>query len=201
MLETIPLNNKVVLRSLDSISEYILTNQDILKRAGEIPIERKDLDPTSDEYLYQICFQNPKDNYDFAEFQNILDLLKVQDNSLHIKINLLKHYLQLNDVSIAALYPKHSNLSWHTNEGSAGPGILFTYSIDGDGCFRYYDNDKNIIVDLKDTAGWQAKLVYFTNPKTPHKSLWHCARTTNYRISIGYKIPYYHMNEHIKSLV
>lgn len=201
MLETVLLNNKVVLKFLDSISEYILNNQDILRQAQEIPIERGNLDPTSDEYLYQECFKNPKGNYDFAEFQNVLNLQKIQDRDLHIKINLLKHYLQLNDVSIAALYPKNSNLSWHTNEGSAGAGILFSYSIDGDGCFRYYDDDKNMVIDLKDDIGWQAKLINFTNPKSTHKSLWHCARTTNYRLSIGYKIPYYYMNQRIKSLL
>jgi hypothetical protein len=201
MIEIIPLTNKVVLASLESISEYVFNNQHILKKTNDIPIERGELDPTSDEYLYQECFKNPKKDYSFAEFQNVLDLVKLQDDKLHFKINSLKHYLQLNDVSIAALYPKHSTLSWHTNEGSAGAGILFSYSIDGDGCFRYYDNDKNAIVDIKDTSGWQAKMIYFTDPKSMHKSLWHCARTSNYRLSIGYKIPYYYMNDKIKSLV
>jgi hypothetical protein len=201
MIEILPIKNKIVLKSLDSISEYIFNNNDIMKKVENISIERGNLDPTSDEYLYQECFKNPDRDYSFAEFQNVLDLLKSQDDKLHFKINSLKHYLQLNDVSIAALYPKHSTLSWHTNEGSAGAGILFSYSVDGDGCFRYYDNDKNVIVDIKDAKGWQAKIVYYTNPKSIHHSLWHCAKTGNYRLSVGYKIPYYYMNDYIKSLV
>lgn len=184
--ETIKIDNETVLVLLFKISDYILSNKDLLIMADSFSVQDSDIDCVSEQYLHEHCLGK---DIDFAEYENVINLSKVEDRNLEKLINNLKHYLGVNDLSIAALYPKNSKLSWHHNGNAAGDAVLFSYSIDGKGYFRYYDKSTNAVIDVMDDIGWFAKLVSYGDPKLVDTPAWHCAETENYRISIGFKIP------------
>jgi hypothetical protein len=186
--ESIKIDNPVILDLLSKISTYIINNKDLISMADEYQIRDSDTDCVSEKYLYEHCFNNVK-QIDFAEYENAINLSKLDNKEITRLIDNLKHYIGVNDLSIAALYPKKSKLSWHHNGNAAGEAVLFSYSIDGNGFFRYYDKSTESIVDVPDSPGWFCKLVSYNDPNLYGVPAWHCASTENYRISVGFKIP------------
>jgi len=183
------INNKTLKILLSEISEYVLGNTKILQEADQFQLKDANDDCVSEQYLFDHCLNNDYKTINFAEYQNALNLGTMKDPSLDKMVSKLKHYLGVSELGIFAFYPKNSKLSWHHNGNSAGNTILFSYSIDGKGFFRYYDYDTKSIVDMHDKVGWFAKWNTFKDPAITDKVFWHCAQTENYRISIGFGVP------------
>lgn len=87
------------------------------------------------------------------------------------------------DTPVIGYYPPNGFVGWHTNCEAHGYIILFNWSEDGEGFFRYIKDGK--MDTLKDGKGWSCKVGYFGN--TPEDYLWHCARTECRRFSFSYR--------------
>lgn len=89
--------------------------------------------------------------------------------------------------ALLTYYPPGGYVGWHTNADANAYQILFTWS-DGNGFFRYWDNEKKEVVTHKDVKGWQARHYYFGSEKDhPSKLCWHSAYSAGQRITLAYK--------------
>lgn len=186
----IELKNKTVIKLLNEISTYMLTSETLIKAADDFPQTDSELDSVSEKYLFEHCIPSPLTEMDWAEHQNAINLGTYGDETILKMVNSLKHYLGLAKIDGIAFYPKNSKLSWHHNSNTAGHHLLFSYSIDGKGFFRYYDVSTKSIVTVDDPIGWTAKVNYFPDHVLGKDVFWHCVGTDNYRISLGYTIPF-----------
>lgn len=183
------IKNIEVLSTLNFLSNYILNNKIVLDKTNSLPYFT-DQDVTSDDYLFSHCFKNPLQNFDYAEYQNLVKLNEVKlEKEFEVKSKALKHYLGLSQTGGIVLYPKNGYISWHHNGIHAnGHMILFNYSIDGEGFFKYYNNDTKSVVTINDVIGWSVKFNYLPDSYITNDVFWHCVKTSNYRITIIFQI-------------
>lgn len=87
--------------------------------------------------------------------------------------------------ALLSYYPPGGYVGWHTNWDATAYQVLFTYSKNGDGFFRYWDAKKEEIVTIQDKPGWQARWFYFGDE--PETYCWHSAYTAGPRITLAYK--------------
>ena len=87
------------------------------------------------------------------------------------------------DNPVIGYYPPGGFVSWHTNYKAPGWIILFNWSEEGKGYFKYYHKYK--LVTLKDKPGWNARVGRF--PSEPDNLMWHCAKTECRRFSFSYR--------------
>ena len=100
-----------------------------------------------------------------------------------------------NSNSLTSYYPKNGFVGWHTNWNAFGYQLILTWSQEGDGYFRYYDNKKDEIITEMDVKGWQARWYRFGRIDEPEHHCWHCAWTNCPRITLAYKFPYGNASE------
>lgn len=84
-------------------------------------------------------------------------------------------------------YPPGGFVGWHTNWNAHCYQILFTWSKEGDGYFRYWDNEKKEIVHIPDVPGWQCRHYYFGRRDEPDHHCWHAAYAGSDRVTLAYK--------------
>ena len=89
--------------------------------------------------------------------------------------------------ALLTYYPPGGFVGWHTNWDANAYQILFTWSLDGNGYFRYYDKANDEIVTLSDVPGWQCRHFYFGAKEEPEHHCWHTAFTVSERITLAYK--------------
>lgn len=90
--------------------------------------------------------------------------------------------------ALLSYYPPGGYVGWHTNYDANAYQILFTWSENGDGYFRYYDKVKDEIVTIKDVPGWQCRHYYFGAEQEEDLHCWHSAYNgTGDRITLAYK--------------
>lgn len=192
------------------MKEINLDNKEILSTLSDIS---KILEDTN--ALNEMIFYKSQKNYDLINYQGIEDqylyeamkdfkkfgyprstnLLGIEDSSLFRKFiqpktKKLQRRLGAKANSLAVIYPPDGYIGWHHNGNAPGYNVLFTYSIDGEGYFKYYDYEKKEIVKIKDKQGWSAKVGYFPSEEfEPSRVFWHEAETKNYRISVAFIIP------------
>jgi len=98
-------------------------------------------------------------------------------------------YLGARNNAVMMYYPKNGFMGWHHNANAPGYNILMSYSTDGDGYFRYRDPVTKEVVTMPDKKGWTIKVGYYGGWGEDDKIYWHCARTKNPRITLGFIIP------------
>tara|TARA_A100001388_G_scaffold277442_1_gene268649 strand:- start:181 stop:798 length:618 start_codon:yes stop_codon:yes gene_type:complete len=94
------------------------------------------------------------------------------------------------DNPVIGYYPPGGFIGWHTNWAAPGWIILFNWSEEGKGYFKYYYDMK--VVTLKDKPGWNARvgrfpIEYLRGEQKPENLLWHCAKTECRRFSFSYR--------------
>ena len=89
--------------------------------------------------------------------------------------------------AVKMYYPKGGYMGWHNNHNASGYNILFSYTKNGKGWFRYREN--NSLVTMNDSPGWTAKVGYYGHSGEPDKLYWHCARAYEDRLTLGFIIP------------
>ncbi len=93
--------------------------------------------------------------------------------------------------AVKMVYPVGGFMGWHTNENASGLNILFSWSKEGKGHFKYQDPITKEFVVMQDTPGWTCKVGYFGNTKEPDKVVWHCASAkTEERVTLAFIIPH-----------
>ena len=89
--------------------------------------------------------------------------------------------------SLTNYYPPGGFVGWHTNWNANAHQILFTWSRDGNGYFRYYDKSKDEVVTIQDVPGWQCRYYYFGRKDEPDHHCWHAAYAGGERFTLAYK--------------
>lgn len=87
--------------------------------------------------------------------------------------------------ALLSYYPPGGYVGWHTNWDATAYQVLFTWSKNADGFFRYRDPNTGEIITIHDKPGWQARWYYFGDK--PETYCWHCAYTAGPRITLAYK--------------
>lgn len=89
--------------------------------------------------------------------------------------------------ALSQLYPPRGFIDWHNNANATGYNLLFTWSETGDGCFKYWDGKK--VVVMQDAVGWNVKAGYFGD-YADNRLVYHCAHTNCWRITLSYVLGY-----------
>ncbi len=150
----------------------------------------KDSNGWEDEYLYKAF------KYKISDFGYPRSALMISEtnseplyNAVHSFVNKLSRKLGVKSNALSALYPKKGYIGWHHNGNAPGYNILFSYSMDGNGRFKYYDYETGKIVNMEDEPGWNAKVGYYPDErKEPNRVYWHEAETENPRLSIAFVV-------------
>lgn len=96
--------------------------------------------------------------------------------------------------ALLSYYPPGGFVGWHTNYDASAYQVLFTWS-DGNGYFRYRDNETGEIVHIPDVEGWQCRHYYFAPESEPDNLCWHSAYAGGERITLAYKFCGYGIND------
>jgi hypothetical protein len=179
------------------------------------------IDPTSDGFL-KMAMQLAPNVYTRASRFELFDFMRVWDyyesssvakntsdlNDLRIQAqtltNRLKRCVGLDINALSAYYPDNGYIGWHHNGDAWGWNILFTYSQDGNGFFKYRDIDSGEIVTLPDKKGWSCKVGFYPpidNNTSPEQLFWHTARTTKKRYTLAFVFKEVGMWETIRDII
>ena len=189
-MQNIEINNNELLNLLNSFSEWFNT---IDKK--EIKIKgKKDINEyyTSEEYYQSI---NKKDHIGYPEETFGIDLNLTQATPLSFREKIRNIDKDFNSIlgsrncAVKMYYPKNGYMGWHNNNNAHGYNILFSYSKNGNGFFRYKEPKKLTTTTMFDSAGWTAKVGYYGNNDESDKLFWHCARAYEDRLTLGFVIP------------
>lgn len=96
-------------------------------------------------------------------------------------------YLGVHSSALTNYYPPNGFVGWHTNWNANAYQVLFTWSKNGDGQFKYLNNENDEIITIKDKPGWQARAFYFGRKDEPEHHCWHAAHTNCDRFTFAYK--------------
>jgi hypothetical protein len=108
----------------------------------------------------------------------------------------LQTYLGAKMCALKAFYPTNGYIAWHTNWGTPGYNILFTYSRTGNGHWRHIDAAgatsvtprPDRLVHIEDVPGWHCKVGYFGAQAQVEQIVWHAAFTREPRLSVAYLV-------------
>ena len=186
-MNTIQIRNKDLINLLNDYSNWFEgVNRSLIKVRGE----RDDNEYyTSDKYLKKI---DKKNHEGFPEKTHGIDLVFCDSTDNEIRKRIRKIDLDFNSIlgskhcAVKMYYPAGGYMGWHNNHNASGYNILFSYTKNGNGFFRY-KTDKTYT--MHDKPGWTAKVGYYGNNKEPDKLFWHCARAYEDRLTLGFVIP------------
>lgn len=185
---------------LNNIKDVIFSDKELLEKAATLEISESAKYKCSDEYLFSLLNSDKTakelatdEDYMFPGSGNSINLISYNSQKINQEIEKLRNFFKNSRLTLKTFYPSGSGLAWHHNGNKPCPDyrLLFSYSATGEGRFRYYDYEKNKIIDMKDIPEeWTAKTMFF--PKSIYseqiyskKLFWHTAETACNRISIG----------------
>lgn len=90
--------------------------------------------------------------------------------------------------ALTAWYPPGGYISWHNNANAPAYNLIFTWSENGNGEFRYVDPVTKKVVVMKDHAGWQCKAAYFGHYGEPERLFYHSATTDCWRCTVSFTL-------------
>jgi len=189
----------------DEVLEQLVARADKPRDCRQIP----DLHGMSDEYFFKA-----KDEFELKDFAFPSTSHGVGTGDLDRRdsgyffdvsnklVGKIRDYIGAPFNALVMLYPENGFIGWHHNGNAPGYNILFSYSQDGDGDFRYWDREKEEIVMIEDRPGWNVKCGYYPcQRKEPDRVYWHAAQTKKARLSVAFIIDnrdmWMNMIEHI----
>jgi hypothetical protein len=193
-MRPIQLRNESIIKTLGSISDVIYQDDLLNELVSESKEDRSELidkaiHPASDEYFH--CAKNDFSIETFAfprdALMSSINASKTASESIKRYKRKLQRVLGGRNSALTALYPSDGYIGWHHNGNAPGYNILFSYSLDGDGCFKYYDYETKEIKVVQDQVGWNVKVGYYPSENIePENVYWHAAETKNPRLSVAF---------------
>lgn len=197
MMREIYLSNSRLEKILYSITDVVYEPSN-LKSILENTSKKEDnlitdIPSIDDSYLYEAKKQFKVEDYGFPRGACLCPLTESSAYPEKLIIR-LQNTLGAQYKALAVVYPENGFIGWHHNGNAPGYNILFSYSSDGKGYFKYYDYLKDEIVYLHDKPGWNVKCGYYPDQhKEPNRVYWHAASTQSPRLSIAFVIPHREM--------
>jgi hypothetical protein len=223
-MKEVCLKNQRLIKILSGITDDVFQEEN-LKRLSEEAIrkERKDnlitdLHSETDEY-FRRALKYPLKDFGFPRGTLGIGTLSTDGDSSRFFHELVaKKLMRLQNTvgspqnALCMLYPENGYIGWHHNGNAPGYNVLFSYSQDGEGYFKYYDKEKDEVVYMYDKPGWNVKCGYYPSEvNEPKRVYWHAASTKKARLSIAFvinnrdmwvnMIEYITNNEHDKSAI
>ena len=189
-MKNIQINNKELKSLLNNFSDWFNSiDKKEIKLKG-----KKDFNEyhTSEEYFKSI---DKKNHIGFPEVTYGIDLASTDSTPISFREKIRNIDRDFNCIlgskncAVKMYYPKNGYMGWHNNHNAHGYNILFSYSKQGNGFFRYKELKNLKTITMFDSAGWTAKVGYYGNNKEPNKLFWHCARAYEDRLTLGFVIP------------
>jgi len=87
-------------------------------------------------------------------------------------LNELKKLIKYDSYYTAAYWPR-GFIGWHTDSDIKGHCLLWTWTAEGQGFFKYRDPNTDTIIQVDDQPGWSVKAMRLGDQDTDR--LWHCA--------------------------
>jgi hypothetical protein len=87
--------------------------------------------------------------------------------------------------ALCAYYPPGGFIGWHDNRDAPGYTLLFNWSKNGDGFYRFRDPETKKVVTFHDKPGWTCKTGWYG---PGDGATFHCAMTNEPRWSIAFYI-------------
>lgn len=162
---------------------------------------------TGDEYLKYMMDKHDKKMVDgFPEVTHGMNLQHVEStfkvNQHRKRFSKIEQdmvaYMGARNCAVFMYYPTNGYMGWHHNANAHGLNLLLSYTKNGNGWFRYRDPITEEIITMEDKPGWGAKVGYYGKWDEPDKIYWHCARTYEPRLTMGFIIPNNDMWEMMK---
>jgi len=202
-MREILLKNKDIINRLEGFSDIFLK-----LKPENLPIGNRDpyLDPeyaTSEEYMNLIIDKGMKHKGP-PESIKAVDLAMWSHDGHDEPLS--KEWQEfVNDVAfsfpremgiqqnaITGYYPPGGYIGWHDNHDAPGFTLLFNWSQDGNGFYRFRDPITHEVVTIPDKKGWSCKSGYYgvVNDDRGNKQQWtyHCASTNSPRWAIAFYI-------------
>ncbi len=198
-MKEVCLKSQRLTKILSGITEDVFKEEN-LKRLSEEAIRRErkdslitDLHSASDEY-FRKALKYPLKDFGYPRGALGIGTLSTDSESSRFFHDLVaKKLMRLQNTvgspqnALCMLYPDNGYIGWHHNGNAPGYNILFSYSQDGEGYFKYYDKQKDEVVYMYDKPGWNVKCGYYpSETKEPNRAYWHAAETKKARLSIAF---------------
>lgn len=186
----IKINNKKIINLLNDYSTWFTK----LDKSQLIVLGKPDQDDyyTKEDYFKTI---NLEEHEGFPEVSYGVDINMPNSTSLNLRERIRQVDSNFNDIlsakhcAVKMYYPKGGYMGWHNNHNASGYNILFSYTKNGKGYFKYKNPHNLESVTMNDTPGWTAKVGYYGTLKEKDKIYWHCARAYEDRLTLGFVIP------------
>lgn len=193
-MKKIKLNNKSILDILNSMS-IVVYEPTTLDKIFLMVDDRKcsvinEYPGYSDEYLYKAKEQDILlFGYPRAVLATPMNYSETLHDVISKQVGRLQRKLGARDNALSMMYPKNGFIGWHHNGNAPGYNVLFSYSLDGKGRFKFFDYETESIQVIEDEPGWNVKVGYYpSEQKEPNRLYWHEAETENPRLSIAFII-------------
>lgn len=197
-MKEISINNPGIRSLLYNFSDWFY-QQDISAFKKESTKDEPNFDCVSEDYLNRLI-EKDKKHIGFPEEMRGLEL---KDEALtnpeffdfreplREMMFGVTEFVGARNNALTAFYPEDGYIGWHTNWNASGNNLIFTFSENGGGFFKYLDPETKEIVVLPDIKGeWTCKAGYFGNYKEKDKHFWHAAESNgSTRLTFAYVIP------------
>jgi hypothetical protein len=188
-MEQVSIKNPELIEILDKYKNIVIPQKDTIKLVGEP--DQNELH-TSPEYLDEMIAKGDE-FIGFPEASYGQDLIDRNASPFYSDCwdirQELGELLVSPTCAVMMYYPENGFMSWHNNWNCPGYNILLSWSETGNGFFRYKNPTNGNITTMYDSPGWTAKVGYFGEKLEPESIVWHCARTYEPRLTLGYVIP------------
>ena len=196
-MSEVTIRNKALLQTLNKFSVEMLSKQGYNDEKYWTYVERDDIHKgefyCSEEYLKDCLSRDeligPPDRYFAQPISNMVrqDRDMWEDYMQMVKYDFASE-IGAHTSALLSYYPPGGFVGWHTNWDANAYQVLFTWSENGDGYFKYYDKQKDEIVTIQDKPGWQCRHYYFGSKEEQDLHCWHSAYNgTGQRITLAYK--------------
>lgn len=224
MVETIPIRNArledILSKCVSTVLEFVDKKQDVLnlgrhEKIGKGKEEFADLDPCGEEYLrlaFDMCVAG-NGEYGYPMNSRLVEMETHSTDNKHVlrddiepvrkQRRRLHTFVGAQVSALMCYYPPGGYIGWHHNGNAYGLNSIFTWSENGDGCFKYRDAETGEIVIVPDQPGWQCKMGEFPSEldNPPDKLFWHSAQTNCPRITIGFILTEPSVSERLRLLI
>ena len=190
--------NPTIQKILSSFADAVFNDEEVLReltsRCNRGESKFAGLSGYSDEYLYK-ALECPAVEFDWPQCAygvdtNLIEAKGVYWNSIAVPyLNRLVNYIGSPHNALTMFYPEEGFIGWHHNGRAPGYNFLMTYSVDGDGYFKYYNQQTKEFTVLQDVPGWNFRFGYYNDIRYEIDNLfWHTAYTKKPRLTIGWVV-------------
>ena len=214
----IPFHNKELLDKFSYFEQC--ANEDYLAhfRGQGLNYKAKDAQKwTGLQHLHDILNKRR----DHEGFPEQLKSYSLQHNTFHQNVNtdleegnekLREVWAKLDEIkmmmgfrvnALFCVYPPGGFISWHNNANASAYNLIFTWSENGDGGFRYLNRRNSKVVTIRDEPGWQCKAGYFASydENLPLDLMYHSAYTNCWRITIAFTLDTSESSFHLQQTI